>query len=237
VERAQANKGIEVHELVCVLAVDEKYTSLLPGIWQKFQLDFDGDNISDIDFPSDRVDIWSAILHRWTHNEVFGIKAQRGGPKKWDPLPLYNQDLSPYDFKDGADCAVIKLDDLHEWFTKKYKIPLPTKLFPDSKSEATSDQSDSPSGPLDKEPPAAVPEEILDRDQQLKIDAEKCYRVYKRLLNSDELNRDRWAKEVDKIKLKYITAEHIQQIVQIHYAPKNRKKQIISNLVKIATKP
>ena len=265
-ESSLVSGKISMLDLVLILGADKRYSiDILQKLWDR-----SGFSVSTVGFPSNLKSLktdeqelgcktWFWLLCRLTmtnENSIY-LKENFLQDRNFPIFGLYEATHNnPLKSFARSPVNFIKLDEFKAFIERLnallgLDVPLPSSLFPDSKSEAASDHPDSPSVALDREPSAAVPEDPSDlsdkplsdvpvnRDQLIRLDAKKCYKVYKRLLTDEkngkgELTRDAWAEEIRKLRLKHITPAHIHQMETLRYARSNLKARIINNLVKIA---
>jgi len=98
-------------ELAEVLAADPQYKTILPGLWQIFQLYIRDTKEPDTSTFGKRVLVWNKLLLRWTTGTIQGAPGGR-------EHTLLNT------FKPGA----IELKTLKNFF-ERWKIPIPSSLF------------------------------------------------------------------------------------------------------------
>lgn len=127
------NGFLTTEDLICVLAYDEAYTQLLPGLWTKFQIDIAGHKCPDPSSYDSRIDIWTLLLWRWTRNAVFDIDQKN---QLSHNLPKKIRDCKELEHEIRDSGVRIYLDDLKKHFSELAKIPLPAILFPGLEKEA-----------------------------------------------------------------------------------------------------
>lgn len=128
---------IGLGDLVYLLAADEQYQDFLLSLWKKYQCDVRGPLSPDVSIPRTRVGVWQAILFRWAHGMVGGI---RDGLRPIPYLPLHCFDVKTgkYEKRDSKDfielrvngSEYISLEDLGKYLTDVVRLPLPRNLFP-----------------------------------------------------------------------------------------------------------
>ena len=163
-DEALSNRFIGLGDVVYLLAADEQYQGLLPGLWEKYQCDIRGPKCPDIFSAISRVAVWQALLFRWAHGMVGGI---RGGlrPIPYLPLHCFDEKTGRYEKKDSKDFIerrdkgpeYISLEDLGKYLTDVVRVPLPHILFPGD------------SEPLNR----ALSENVNNRLQAIEVEKEK----------------------------------------------------------------
>ena len=100
----------EVH-LAEVLAADPQYNTILPGLWQKFQLYIRDTKEPDMSTFGKRGLVWAKLLTRWTTGTIRGATGGR-----------------EHTLLDTLKPGAIELQTLKDFF-ERWKIPLPSSLF------------------------------------------------------------------------------------------------------------
>jgi hypothetical protein len=132
---ARWNGFIAGPKLVCILAYDETYIEILPKLWENFQMNINWKdsqmNIRNDECPDpsefdSRINIWTALLHRWTQNEILGINRENQRYFGVQEDIRKDDKLKPEDSE--SNDIYIKMDELDRHFSELVKAPLP-KLF------------------------------------------------------------------------------------------------------------
>ena len=126
---------IALDELVLVMANEEKYNDLIPGLWTKYQCDKRDSKKPKIHTFKEKFFVWEKLLYRWAYGRVAGTTGGIEEKPPYIPLHSFNKTQGGLEkYNRGAEksgVAQVKLNDLEKYFTKKIKIPLPDLLFPE----------------------------------------------------------------------------------------------------------
>lgn len=138
-EKAIRYREILVDHLVYILAAEEKYTALLPELWEKYHC------TNRRSKPPERFEAaWQTLLYRWALGMVEGAREQKpidpySSRREYLPLYYFNEETEEHEKYDSLRTdhskPLVKLDDLKKYFTETIEIPLPTRLFPDRESK------------------------------------------------------------------------------------------------------
>jgi len=158
---AITNGYIEAKKLTCLLAKDEDYIPLLPGLWEDFQMGISGDPCPHPGGFDSRIDAWAGLLYRWVNDEAFGLKVQ---------------ELKKIEIVGDGEDIKIPLKEIKRYFIELSQVPLPESLFPDGSQEGGINLYDSLSLPAQeiKEGPAPESKQANDSSQKHQSQIEIC---------------------------------------------------------------